>query len=133
MFEKATRKKIRFESVRGLLSVEDLWDIPLQSRSGFDLDTIAKNINSALKQSVEESFVKKQSSTSCVLVLKLDILKHIIKVKLEEIESAKNAEVIRSKKEKLDRIISSKEDSELENQSLDDLKKQRDALTKKEE
>ena len=57
LFLQATREKFRFESPKGDLSVEQLWDLPLTSRTGFDLDTVAKTVNADLKASNEESFV----------------------------------------------------------------------------
>ena len=45
LFLQATREKFRFESSKGDLSVEQLWDLPLTSRTGFDLDTVAKAVN----------------------------------------------------------------------------------------
>ena len=57
LFMQATREKFRFESSKGDLSVEQLWDLPLTSRTGFDLDTVAKAVNADLKASNEESFV----------------------------------------------------------------------------
>ena len=38
MFEQAARLKLRFETSRGLLSVEDLWDLPLTSARGASLE-----------------------------------------------------------------------------------------------
>jgi hypothetical protein len=34
IFEQATRAKIRFSTPVGMLSVEDLWDLPLTSTQG---------------------------------------------------------------------------------------------------
>ena len=57
LFEIATRAKFRFDSLKGALTVEQLWELPLQSRTGVDLDTVAKGINASLKEVAEESFV----------------------------------------------------------------------------
>ncbi len=42
MFEYATRHKLRFTSSKGELTVEQLWDAPLLSGDGFNLNNIAK-------------------------------------------------------------------------------------------
>ena len=57
MFEQATRNKLRFESTKGPLSVEQVWDAPLTSRNGFSLDDIAKQAKRELDALSEESFV----------------------------------------------------------------------------
>ena len=50
MFEKASRMKLRFNTQRGVLSVEDLWDLPL-----IQLDNIAIALNKKLQESKTES------------------------------------------------------------------------------
>ncbi len=83
IFEKASRLKLRFTTTKGLLSVEDLWDLSLTS-----LDTIAKAVNKRLKEENEESFITTRSKSNSELELSLDILKHVITIKLEEKEKA---------------------------------------------
>jgi hypothetical protein len=81
LFEIASRKKLRFQTVRGLISTEDLWDLPLINRitAGFDLDTVAKAVNRELKSLAEESFVTtKANPRADQLGLQLEIVKHII-------------------------------------------------------
>lgn len=82
VFETASRSKLRFETNRGSLPVEDLWDLNLQS-----LDNIARAVNKNLKASQEESFIVKRSNADTELELKLEILKHIIKSKQDEAEA----------------------------------------------
>lgn len=97
-FEKATRKKLRFNSTSGVLSVEDLWDLPLTGR-GANLDKLAKSLHKELKESEEESFVVKTVRKDSELQLKFDIVKYIIDVKLEEQETAKNRADKKAEKE----------------------------------
>jgi hypothetical protein len=123
MFEKASRKKLRFDTVKGLVTTEDLWDMPLTRADSFSLDDLAKSLNRALKESEEESFVVKKSSENTILDLKFSIVKHVIKTRLAEIEERENAAATKAKKEKILAIIADKEDDSLKDKSISALKK----------
>lgn len=85
LFVTASRSKLRFSSQRGDLTTEQLWDLPLTSKSGFDLDSVAKAVNAELKTSVEESFVSTASNpTKSRLELQLDVVKFVIAVRMQE-------------------------------------------------
>ena len=62
IFETATRKALRFGTERGPVTVEQLWQMPLQSKNLFDLDNVAKSCNAKVKSFAEESFVTTASS-----------------------------------------------------------------------
>ena len=114
IFEQATRRAIRFESAKGDLSVEQLWDLPLQSRNQFDLDTVAKTVNRQLNDVTEESFVSvRENPGKETLSLKLELVKHIISVKLQEAEEARNRANKASEKEKLLRLLDEKQNEAL--------------------
>ena len=114
IFEQATRRAIRFESAKGDLSVEQLWDLPLQSRNQFDLDTVAKTVNRQLNAVTEESFVSvRENPAKETLSLKLELVKHIISVKLQEAEEARNRATKASEKEKLLRLLDEKQNEAL--------------------
>lgn len=128
MFEKASRLKLRFITPRGSVTAEDLWDMPLTSRSGMSLDDLAKSLNRALKESEEESFVVKKTEPGNIIELSFDIVKHIIKTKLEEAETRQNAAIKKAQKEKILEIIVEKEDDSLKGKSITALKKMIDEL-----
>ena len=114
VFEYATRNKIRFHSSRGELTLEQLWDVPLRSADGFDLNAVAKNANKALKEVSEESFVETKKTTLHVrLEITLDVVKNVIDAKLADEEAAKRRAANRVEKEKLLAILSEKQDGKL--------------------
>lgn len=82
VFEQAATLALRIPTVRGDIMVEQLYRMPLTSRDGFDLDTTAKAVNAELKNSSEESFVGKSTKASKLHQLRLDLIKHVIAVKL---------------------------------------------------
>lgn len=118
MFEKASRLKLRFETTRGFLTTEDLWDLNLTS-----LDDLAIAINKKLKEESQESFITDRSSKNDILELKLNILKHIIEVKLKEKEDKKHRAERAAELTRLKDILASKKDEELRASSVDELKK----------
>jgi hypothetical protein len=130
MFERASRCTLRFESSRGLLSVEHLWQLPLSDKAGdgFSLDALAKAVNKQLRDSEEESFVEEKSPRSGVLELKLEILKHIIAVRKDEAKEKERRIAAAQQLRKIDEIIESKEDDELRGKSAEELRKLREEL-----
>ena len=129
MFEKASRMKIRFESPKGNLSTEDLWDLPLTAvNNGACLDNIARDLSRKLKDSDTESFVVKSKNLDAVLQLKFEVIKRVIEVRLNEAEAAEKVKESKEKKQKLMSIIAQKEDEKLLGASLEQLRAMVDAL-----
>lgn len=127
IFERATRTKIRFPSSKGDLSIEQLWDMPLQSRTGFDLDSLAKATAKALREQEDDSFVKPKA-TNPDLTLRMELVKHIIEVKLaEEAARAERAEK-QAKRQKLLEALNAKENEAINSLSADEIRKQLEAL-----
>jgi hypothetical protein len=124
MFEKASRLKLRFDTPQGGCLVEDLWDLPLTSERRANLDDIAKGLNKTLKENDNESFVVKTTKTNELLQLKLAIVKHIIKVRLNENEIAAQAKANKEKKQKLLTLIEQKKDAALSAASIEELEAQ---------
>jgi hypothetical protein len=122
MFEKAIREKYRFATVRGSVTTEDLCDLPLLNGHDVSLDNIAKDLSRAIKDSEEESFVVKRVGSDDILILKLDIVKHIIKTKIEEAECREKKVVIKAKKERIMAILADKQDDTLKGKSEEELK-----------
>ena len=123
MFEKATRLKLRFDTPKGALSVEDLWDLPLTSTKGANLDDLARNLDTALKSGAGVSFVQKTTPVNEVLGLKFDIVMHIIDVRLAENQACRAEQLTRERKQQILAIIAQKETEQLAGSSMEDLRK----------
>lgn len=122
MFEYATRNKVRFP-FKGLISVEDLWDLTLAN-----LDSIYKTLNKQVKQSEEESLLNTNTTVDKELDVQIAIVKHIVAVKLAEQEEREKASAKKAQKQKIMAIIASKQDEALQNCSVEDLQKMLDEL-----
>jgi len=126
IFAIATRKKLRFTTSKGLISVEDLWDLPLSADNGRpNLDDIARGLHKAIKDGEEVSFVvKKNTKKDSVFELaqtRFNIVKYIIDVKLNEAEEIKKAADTRKKNQRILELIAKKDDDELAGKSRDEL------------
>ena len=122
MFEKASRLHLRFDTPVGPLAVEELWQLPLTSdRSRTDLDGVARGLDEIVKASAV-SFVTDSSEPDEELQLKFDIVKHIIKVKREELATATKQAANASLKLRLQGILASRADTALEGKSDEELK-----------
>jgi len=125
-FEYATRHKLRYETPKGHLSVEQLWDLPLThtNPSTVTLDSVARTVNQALKAVTEESFVQVQKGPQEEqLSRKLEVVKHIIAVKLAEREEAERARARAQEKARILEVLGEKEDEALKGLSREELLK----------
>ena len=125
IFEQASKLTIRFASSKGLTTTEDLWNFPLTSERHSSLDSVAKGINKALKESSEESFVAESTKANSVLELKLEIVKHIIKCKKEQLALKANSVKAKALDERILAILADKQDDDLKSKSIAELTKMR--------
>lgn len=121
LFENATRRKYKFESAQGLITVEDLWDLDLKSKRGACLDDVAKAVNRQLKTVSEESFVDQPTKGNTELQEKLEIVKHIIATKQAENEAARQKADRSAQKARVLEILAKKQDDKLSNLSEEEL------------
>lgn len=124
VFKVASRRKFRFESDRGSLSTEDLWDLPLIAPEGeVSLDVIAKTVNQSVKSVEEESFVEVKKETDNTFKAMLDVVKEVIAHKIAMSERAEKAAMTKEKKQLLLGILAGKEVEELKDNSAEDIRK----------
>lgn len=117
LFEIATRGKLRFP-YNGVVSVEDLWQLPLTK-----LDGIYKTLNAEAKQTKEESLLETKTAKDEELEVKIEIIKHIVKTKQDEAKALKDAASKKEEKQKLLNILDRKENEALEALSPEEIKK----------
>ena len=124
MYEKALREKFRFPSVKGELTTEQLWDLPLTSRNGFDLDNVAQAVDAQLKEASQGSFVSPNAGNAKRKRLEeqLSIVVHVIGIKQAEAEQAKTAIERREKKRQLTEILHIRTQQDLMSKSPDEIK-----------
>jgi hypothetical protein len=120
----ASKKKLRFNSKQGSLTVEDLWDLPLTSTRAnvATLDDIAIALDQEIKNSGTTSFVKKTTRANEEAKLKFDIVLEIINIKQDEANLAEERRVNAEKKQQILQIIAAKENEALAGKSIDELK-----------
>ena len=132
IFEQASRERIRFQTQVGAVSVEDLWDLPLSSKTNKpNLDDIAKGLYKELKNTEDAvSFVNKPATSSKTnrTQLMFDIVMHIINVRLEENAVAAKTRETAEKLQTIMEILADREENTLKTASTEDLNKMLDEL-----
>lgn len=129
IFEYATRNKLRFASIRGELSAEQLWDVPLRAKDDFNLNNVAKAANKALKDISEDSFVEtKKTPEHTRREIALEVVKYVIEVKVAEEKAAETRAARKLEKQKLMEILAEKQAGKLSELTEKELQKRIAAL-----
>lgn len=123
MFEIASRKKLRVKTSIGELTVEQLWDLPLTSTRGVNLDDIAIRLSQEITKQ-QLSFVsdnaKKEDADLKVL---FDIVIHIIEVRKNEVKAAQEKASNLSMLKMLKELRAEKQTESLKSLSQEELDK----------
>ena len=117
LFIEATKKNYQFP-FRGMINVIDLWELSVQS-----LDLVFKTLNAEAKKSEEESLLNTKSKEDEEISNKIEIVKYIVSVKLDEKKKREDAKKNAEMRQRLLEIKAKRQDAALENMSDEDLDK----------
>lgn len=120
MYKIASRKKLRIQTNKGMLSVEQLWDLSKE-----DIGELAKSIRKRINDQKgvtgdsELDFLKPSAQTEeSIDELTFRILKDIYLTKQEEEDKAHRRAKARENNRKILELIAKKQDQELESKSI---------------
>ncbi len=117
-FELATRMKLRFNTDKGAVSTEDLWELSLEA-----LNSVAMALNKELKATEEENFLSAGSKADLILSCKFDTVIRILNIKKQEKGDRAKVKENKVMKDKLMEALVRKQDESLDNMSEAELKK----------
>ena len=117
------KNKYRFE-FKGLINIEDLFDLKLE-----DLDTIYRNLKKQEQELEGDSLLEtKDNPAKAEIETKILVVKEIFNMKQAEIEANKRTLANKAQKAKILAIIENKQDQELSEKSIEELKEIYDNL-----
>ena len=115
-FKLASQQKLRFQTNKGLLSLEQLWDLSLE-----DLDALAVSLETEHKESGKKSFLVKTSSKDKTAKLRFDVVLDILNTKVDAEQAALAERERKANNEKIIAIIADKQDESLKGKSIKQL------------
>lgn len=132
IFEEASRQKLRFPTAKGNLTVEQLWDLPLD-KTEVNLYQLASELVVEVQSKPEKelSFFKKATTKNKLAELKFNIVKHIVTTRVAEIEEKEQEEAIKSEIAEIDKLIAAKTQEAKASLSVDELIKMKAKLSMK--
>jgi hypothetical protein len=118
MYKEASKTKLRFNTSKGVLTVEQLWDLSLP-----DLDSLAVSLEETHKNSKGKSFLDIKTTKDKSIKLQFDIVLDILNTKVEENEKIRDAKEIKEHNQKILGLIAEKQEDVLKGKSIKDLEK----------
>jgi len=115
-FKLASQQKLRFQTDKGLLSTEQLWDLPIEY-----LDELAVSLETEHKQSGKKSFIVKTSVKDKTAKLRFDVVLDVLNTKVEEANALTEAAEVKAHNNKILTLIAEKQDDSLKGKSIKQL------------
>lgn len=116
IFKLASKQKVRFQTSKGFLNTEQLWDLSLT-----ELDALAVSLEKECEETSKKSFLTKSSDKNKLSKLKFDLALDILTSKNDEIQASKDATELKEHNKKIIALIAEKQDESLKNKSVEEL------------
>ena len=120
MYKQASKIGLRIQTNRGILSIEQLWQL-----NQSDLSNAIKAVKKVLKKTDDDelSFLEDSKVVDIENQLRFDILKDIYLTKKKESEELRDAAEIRSHNQKILSLIAEKQEGKLREMTIEELEK----------
>jgi hypothetical protein len=120
MFKQASKLGLRFQTNKGILSVEQLWQL-----SQTDLSNAIKAVKKVLKKNDDDelSFLEDTKTVDIENQLRFDILKDVYLTKKKDTEALRNAAEAKAHNQKILSLIAEKQEGKLKGMSIEELEK----------
>lgn len=120
MYKQASKLGLRIQTNRGLLTVEQLWQL-----NQSDLSNSIKAIKKVLEKNDDDelSFLEDTKVVDVENQLRFDILKDVYLTKKTEAEAIRNEAKTKAHKQKILALIAEKQEGKLRDMSIEELQK----------
>lgn len=120
MYKKAIRAKLRFQTNKGLLTIEQLWGLTLTELKNLiiSLHETVKKVPSEDLSFLETETVQEESEDK----MKFNIAVDVYKTKQQEAKNSREEASKRAFNQHLAEIIAEKEEADLRSKSIEELK-----------
>lgn len=115
-YKKAAKYKLRFASQRGVLTTEQLFELPIN-----ELDVMAVNLQKEYKSSGGESFLEVKSTKDKMAKLRFDIVLDVLNTKVDDASKAAKSLDTKAHNQKILGLIAEKQEGELKGKSIEEL------------
>lgn len=116
MYKEALQKKLRFKTNKGIITIEDLFDLSLQN-----LNTLAIMLDEKVNEAPKKSFIEELPAEENDDELRFNIVKDVINIKLKARKDNIDKAQKDAQKKRIAKLIAKKQDEALENKSIEEL------------
>ena len=135
LYKQASRTDLQFQTVKGLVPVNALWNFKLDPRKDSDgnfirnantvyISDLIKDVKKVLKKNDDDelSFLESTKVVDTENQLRFDILKDVYLTRKKEEEDLRDEAGIRAHNQKILALIQDKEDEEIKGKSVEELR-----------
>ena len=124
LYKKAAQVKLRIQTCKGLLSVEDVWGLSLANLDA-SIRSLAPLVKKHQTEDSDLDFLSSNSSTkneeTSLLELSFEILKDVYITKKEEADARAKAKETKEFNQRIMSLIAEKQENSLKDKSIEEL------------